>query len=169
MRETGRSTFAYRFQREARVSRNKRSRCDIFGTNWIFSISFSLERGRYNESQIVNELLTRNLHSTGYERRRRETGKPFYADCPFSTTRNLLSGIQRVAMVHLLARPSYEIVSPMAGRVATRRYRALKLKACSCRAGTSLVVLFRVYYLPLRTEFPREATDNRRIKTLERE
>lgn len=78
--------------------------------------------------------------------------------------RTLLSGIQHVFMVHLLARPSYKIVFFAAGRVATRWYRALKLKACSCRAGTSLVVLFPVYYLPVRADFPRETMGKRRIK-----
>lgn len=78
--------------------------------------------------------------------------------------RTLLSGIQHVFMVHLLTRPSYEIVFFAAGRVATRWYRALKLKACSCRAGTSLVVLFPVYYLPVRADFPRETMGKRRIK-----
>lgn len=57
------------------------------------------------------------------------------------------------AYVHHI-RPSYEIVLLAYGITVTRRYRALKLKACSCCVGTVAAVLFRVYYLPSSLQHP---------------
>ena len=95
----------------------------------------------------LGELIVRRVSREKVRRGKEKTEREVVSFEPsfFPTTYTLLSGIQHAAHGPSTCSTQLWNSFPRGGDSAVSRF---KLKACSCRAGTSLVVLFPVYYLP---------------------